>query len=170
MVLVPLSLLLLSAAPSLRVEAQLSPELDRLTVAVTSTGPGPYDWVLPPDPDRPLAQVTTVVESQLYPLGPEPYGLAELQVQVDEQPCAEPLAPLPGGLRRASCPAGLRSQVQGELRIPNAYGAQGRRGRSLTLGGGWFPFLRAADGGPLRGKLTVVLKVPGGLGDRKSVV
>lgn len=164
MVLVPLSLLLLSAAPSLRVEAQLPPELDRLTVTVTSTGPGPYDWVLPPDPDRPLAQVTTVVESQLYPLGPEPYGLAELQVQVDEQPCAEPLAPLPGGLRRASCPAGLRSQVQGELRIPNAYGAQGRRGRSLTLGGGWFPFLRAADGGPLRGKLTVVLKVPGGLG------
>lgn len=163
MVLVPLSLLL-AATPSLRVEAQLFPELDRLAVTVTSTGPGPYDWVLPPDPDRPLEQLTTVVESQLYPVGPEPYGLAGLQVRVDQQPCAAPLAPLQGGLRRASCPTGTRSEVQGNLQIPNAYGARGRRGRSLTLGGGWFPFLQAPDGGSERGRLTVILKVPAGLG------
>lgn len=142
---------------------RLSEDLSSLEVHAALTGTTARVWAVPAAPALKDPPPTTVVESQLYPLGPDPFGFTLEGVAPGREGCG-PLEPRAPGWRTLACGPGQGAALRGRVVIPNAFTAQGRRGRSLTLGGGWHPLILGPAGEPRRGPVAIHLEVPAGLG------
>lgn len=172
-------------APAGEIEARLSADLSavettaRFTDVPTADGAvevvlGAQRFLQPPDPIPPHA------DRELFVGGVERGGFERVSLEVDGRPCpvASPEASdrvreAPDGAWIVRCPAvGPRVSVSAQARvvIPERNGPFGRRGRQVSLGGGWFPTPRRPDGPAVAYAYRVRAEGPGWaatvLGDR----
>ncbi len=142
----------------LRVESTLRPAVATASVAVVFAADR---YRHPPEDLHPSAV------RQHYVGGFDPGGFERVELRVDGQACALSEAPDLGGARRALCRrlggGPVRVEVSARLRIPRRLGPFGRRGRSVTLAGGWYPYPIVPGRAPPRGRVELALGLPAGV-------
>lgn len=162
---------------SVVVRAQVSEDLGRVQVTVSArvrAEGGAVQLILPaeryrlpPDPLPPHA------ESELYSHGVVAGGFERLVAQVEGSPCQGPRAVRFDGTAVWACEAAastVSTFASAELVVPERHGPFSKRGRQLTLGGGWFPVFQPSEQSAPASDYDVEVQVPAGagvvLGDR----
>jgi len=163
---------LLAQAPEgvTRVSARIAADCSTIDFEVSFSAPGaqgPLLLYLPAERYRHIPEGLRPSDvREAFPGGFDTGGFAQLTVEVDGRPVQGERVQLQGepflSLGEAiGHPA--RIVVRGSLLVPERYGAFGRVGRVLTLGGGWFPRLGAPGVAPEPGPLSFELDVPADL-------